>query len=81
MLYAQDGAEIGIAGIRALAVSQAMRQIPASGTPVEVEWDDDFNKYQIVKILPEGTPVSAMSFFPHAKVGDGSQRNEIVNAS
>lgn len=83
MLYAQDGAEIGIAGIRALAVSQAMRQIPAGGLPVEVQWDEDFNKYQILQILPEGTPVSALSFFPHAKVGDGSasQRNEIVSAS
>jgi hypothetical protein len=73
MLYAQDGTEIGIAGIRSLAISQTMRQITGSGSPVEVTWDEDFNKYQIIGLLPENTPISAVSFFPNAK-----QRNEII---
>ena len=75
-LYSGDY-EIGIAGIRSLAVSQLMRKaVTADGIVVEVIWDDDFNKYQIIGTLPVDTPVSAPSFFPHAKIGDGQKTYE-----
>lgn len=79
MLYANDNVEIGIAGIRALSVSQAMRKAIADapeGIPVEVAWDEDFNRYQIRNILSVETPVAAISFFPHAKLGDGQKAYE-----
>lgn len=79
ILYTDSDDEIGIAGIRALAISQAMRKAVADspdGVVVEVVWDDDFHKYQITGILPTGTSVSPPSFFPHAKLGDGQKSYE-----
>ena len=52
-----------------MALSQEMRakskDMPG-GLKVEVKWNEDFEKYQIVKILEQGTPVSAASFFRSA---------------
>lgn len=63
-LEADNGKRIGIASISTMALSQEMRAIKnTGGVKVEVKWNDDFEKYQIVKILDEKTPVSAASFF------------------
>jgi hypothetical protein len=35
------------------------------GIAVEVKWNDSFNKYQVLRIMPEGTPVTTASFFYH----------------
>jgi hypothetical protein len=35
------------------------------GVPVEVKWNDTFKKYQIVRVLPAGTPITTQSFFHH----------------
>jgi hypothetical protein len=82
-LYAQDDFQIGIASIRSMDVSQQMRKVSAEysdGVPVEVEWNKEFNKYEIKTILQAETPISARSFFPHAKVGDNGQTVEKINA-
>jgi len=68
-LEAEGNKHIGIASISTMALSQEMRaksrDIPG-GLKVEVKWNEDFEKYQIVKILEQGTPVSAASFFRSA---------------
>ena len=35
------------------------------GAPVEVKWNDTFKKYQIIRVLPTGTPITTQSFFHH----------------
>jgi hypothetical protein len=75
VLHTQEGQQIGIASIRSIEVSQSLRQIikkESDGIPVEVEWNSEFNKYQIKSILPKDTPISVASFFPHATLGNGS---------
>jgi hypothetical protein len=51
-----------------MALSQEMRtkSKDGAGIKVEVKWNEEFEKYQIVKILEQGTPVSAASFFRSA---------------
>ena len=67
-LEAEGNKHIGIASISTMALSQEMRAKSKDGTgiKVEVKWNEDFEKYQIVKILEQGTPVSAASFFRSA---------------
>lgn len=84
-LYSQEGIQIGIASIRSIDTSLAMRKAAkemSDGIPVEVEWDDDFHKYQIKTIKSEGTPIAALSFFPNAKVGENGTKtfetNEVI---
>ena len=68
-LEAEAGKHIGIASISTMALSQEMRakskDVP-EGLKVEVKWNDEFEKYQIVKILEQRTPISAASFFRSA---------------
>jgi hypothetical protein len=69
-LESSDGHTIGIASIATLALSQQMRGLFANsattGVKVEVRWNDDFEKYQITKLLGQEVPVSAASFFQRA---------------
>ena len=64
-LEADGNKYIGIASISTMALSQEMRTKSKDGTgiKVEVKWNEEFEKYQIVKILDDRTPVSAASFF------------------
>jgi len=65
-LESEEGKNIGIASISTMALSQEMRQKSKEakgGVKVEVKWNEDFEKYQIVKILEFNTPISASSFF------------------
>jgi hypothetical protein len=66
-LEAGDGHVIGIASIATLALSQQLRALFATASTksvkVEVRWNDDFEKYQITKLLGQEVPVSAASFF------------------
>ena len=68
-LEAQDGESLGLASIRDLAMSQRLRTHfkahPMEGLAVEVTWNNTFRKYQIVRILPEGTPITTVGFFHH----------------
>ena len=61
-LWSQEGEELGVASIATLEVSQALRAARAE-CAVEVRWLESFQKYQVVRILPEGTPISTSSFF------------------
>jgi len=59
-----------------LAQSQELRAKFAAtpgGFPVEVAWHSDFKKYEIIKALPEGTPLtSASAFFESESVGSST---------
>jgi hypothetical protein len=69
MLYNGEGGQIGLAGISSIKLSQDLRTAfvaeatRLAGVKVEVAWSTEFEKYQITKILPVETPVSAGSFF------------------
>ena len=68
-LEAEGGKYIGIASISTMALSQEMRtksKDATTGLKVEVKWNEEFEKYQIVKILDDRAPVSAASFFRSA---------------
>jgi len=68
-LEAEGNKYIGIASISTMALSQEMRtksKDATTGLKVEVKWNEEFEKYQIVKILDDRAPVSAASFFRSA---------------
>jgi hypothetical protein len=72
MLECQEGRTIGIAGITTLDLSKTLRsEMKPEGVPVEVKWNDEFEKYQIVRLLPTGSPISTESFFSRSLVGNG----------
>jgi hypothetical protein len=67
-LKSQEGDNIGMASIGSLSLSQELRQIVVNnpdGFPVEVKWNPDFSKYQILRIMPLDTPITTASFFYH----------------
>jgi hypothetical protein len=69
-LISQDGTIIGFGSISSITLSQELRKEvnkkgETCGFPVEVKWNDGFSKYEIVRILPEGTPISTSTFFHH----------------
>jgi hypothetical protein len=67
-LYSQEGDLIGIASIGTLSLSMQLREKTIGGTeglPVEVQWNERFSKYQVVRILPADTPITTSSFFHH----------------
>lgn len=69
-LTSQEGDTLGVASIGSLGLSKTLRDTfsnDVTGLPVEVRWNAPFQKYQIVRILPAGTPISTTSFFPHAE--------------
>ena len=68
-LTAQDGEALGMASIPNLQLSLELRKIMGikkDGIPVEVRWNAAFRKYQIVRMLPDDTPITTASFFHHA---------------
>lgn len=70
MLTSNEGAQVGIPSISTIDMSMALKKAvaePSEGVPVEVAWCEEFEKYKIVQILPQNTPISAHSFFPFAK--------------
>ena len=65
-LFSQEMDNLGIASIHSLDVSvQLHNAMKPSGIPVEVKWKEEFNKYQIVRIMPDKTPITTTSFFYH----------------
>ena len=67
-LFSQEGDSLGVASISTLDMSLELRNLisdKTGGVPVEVVWNDNFNKYQIVRVMPEGTPITTASFFYH----------------
>jgi len=67
-LLSQEGSNLGIASIPSLSLSLELRKKnneKSDGFPVEVKWNPDFNKYQILRILPHETPITTQSFFYH----------------
>ena len=70
-LISQEGMQIGIASILGLQLSVELRKLVAEnpdGLPVEVKWNNEFSKYQIIKIQPAGTPITSISFFTNSIV-------------
>jgi len=67
-LFSQEGVNLGVASISTLSLSLELRKIVdenPEGIPVEVKWNDNFNKYQVQRILPIETPITTASFFYH----------------
>jgi hypothetical protein len=70
LLLSQEGTSLGFASIASFKLSielrDSLRKVE-TGIPVEVKWNDDFNKYQIVRVMPDNTPITTNSFFYHKK--------------
>jgi hypothetical protein len=67
-LFSQEGVSLGVASISTLELSLELRKLvtdKTGGVAVEVKWNDNFNKYQVLRVMPEGTPVTTASFFYH----------------
>jgi hypothetical protein len=67
-LFSQEGVSLGVASISTLNLSLELRKVVpdnAIGIPVEVKWNDNFNKYQVLRIMPSETPITTASFFYH----------------
>jgi len=67
-LISQEGISLGVASISSLNLSLEIRKIMTEkiqGIPVEVKWNENFNKYQIARIMPDNTPITTASFFYH----------------
>jgi hypothetical protein len=65
-LTAQGGESIGIASISTMGLSLELRKLfseKIDGIPVEVKWNSNFKKYQIMRIMPADSIISASSFF------------------
>jgi hypothetical protein len=64
-LFSQENVNLGFASITSLELSIELRK--TTGVPVEVKWNSNFNKYQILRIMPTETPITTASFFNHKK--------------
>ncbi len=67
-LVSQEGNIIGFGSISSISLSLELRNKASDkmdGFPVEVKWNDEFSKYDIMRILPDETPISTHSFFHH----------------
>jgi hypothetical protein len=67
-LFSQEGVSLGVASISTLNLSLEIRKVMTDktpGIPVEVKWNDSFNKYQVLRIMPDETPITTASFFYH----------------
>jgi hypothetical protein len=70
-LFSQEGVSLGVASISTLSMSLELRKVMADnpgGFPVEVKWNENFNKYQIMRIMPSNTPITTASFFYHKNI-------------
>ena len=63
LLLAQEGTNLGFASISSFELSLELRKM--ADVPVEVKWNEEFNKYQILRIMPDKTPITTSSFFYH----------------
>ena len=50
---------------RVSLIPSDVKMIVDEGVPVEVEWNERFSKYQVVRVLPADTPLTTSSFFYH----------------
>ena len=66
-LEAGDGKVIGTAAVATMGLSQQLRSCGPQGMKVEVAWNEEFHKYQIIKILDLSASVSGSSFFRLSK--------------
>ena len=71
-LFSQEGKALGMASISSLELSLELRGLfvdkaATAGLPVEVTWNDAFQKYQVVRVLPANTPITTESFFHHMR--------------
>jgi hypothetical protein len=66
-LLSQENVNLGVASISTLDLSLDIRKaiINKPFIPVEVKWNEHFNKYQVLRIMPEDTPITTASFFFH----------------
>ena len=67
-LTSYEGDNLGLASISTLSLSLELRKVfteKTEGIPVEVKWNEQFHKYQIVHIMPENTCITNTSFFYH----------------
>ncbi|NDG04671.1 MAG: hypothetical protein EB121_04895 [Alphaproteobacteria bacterium] len=61
-LFSQEGQSLGIAAVSGLELSQSLR-LAGKKFPVEVGWENDFNKFRILRIMPEDNPIATHNTF------------------
>lgn len=61
-LFSQESQSLGIAAVSGLELSQKLRQA-GNKFPVEVVWEIEFNKFRILRIMPEGNPIAPHNTF------------------
>jgi hypothetical protein len=67
-LFSQEGITLGVASIPTLQMSLELRKAMVEkpdGIAVEVKWNENFNKYQVLRIMSDETPITTASFFYH----------------
>jgi hypothetical protein len=68
-LEADGGASLGRVCVNRLADSQMLRLATTGRNTliVEVKYNETFRKYEVVKVLPDNTPLSAKDVFPEVE--------------
>lgn len=65
-LFSQEEEYIGIASVVNMDTSLLLRKQfhnNNNGIPVELKWNEDFNKYQVMRVMPPNSLISPMSYF------------------
>jgi hypothetical protein len=64
-LFSQEGNDLGIAAVLGIDLSKTLKDKMSRehSIPVEVKWSTEFNKYKILRIMPEGTTISPYNTF------------------
>ena len=63
VLHSGDAAELGRASVSKLEQSKMLRAAMPEKMPVEVVWNTNFNKYEVMRLLPDDTPAMPASSF------------------
>ena len=72
-LFSQEGQSLGIAAVSGLELSQSLRQA-GKKFPVEVGWETEFNKFRILRIMPDGNPIAPHNTF--LQIQKGAEKGE-----
>jgi hypothetical protein len=66
-LFSQEGNDLGIGAVLGMELSKSLRELLGNNVtkeiPVEVQWSSEFNKFKILRIMPEGTTISPYNTF------------------
>lgn len=83
-LFSQEGNDLGIAAISKMELSKLLRDVIGKlgeqdnkGIPVEVQWSTEFNKFRIIRIMPDNTTISPNNtFLAVQQAGENNSRDK-----